>query len=636
MGLYERFKKLKKEAAIKLHFDSSNGFNFSNVPDSLANSSFWCCVVSLARQYATLPLHAFEKNSKGQNIQLANDRLLPTLLEYPCPYMSAYQWRFVMGFNFEMYGVAYAIIERSRQGLPKNLYPVSPRSLVGHWKDNRLYYKSLDGCDYPAEDILAIYNTPSGYGSTVLEPVRYAQNDVELEAMCHKMQLEYYSGGSVMGKIIKVPSQMTDEQQDKIKAKFDTQKGYKNIVLDNRVEVVPIQIPTSDISRLTEAQKWSMDEVARRFGVPPFFLGKEGTYNSSEQQGLQMVIYCLRPRITAWESAIKSSVCQNGQFIKFNLEGLLRGDHASRANFYHNAVMDGWMSPNEIRAKEDMLPIKDGDNYFFPMNYGSLGDIASGKYSNNGTVWDLSTEAIDKDKLEEKKAHDRAFLKESGAPAMSAKGKLQRLIRSQIKAEIDEIKNLVATGKPWNSVLEDFVAWLNVHAAELHPQYKALYVDVLRRMLPVVKKEVGSDENIADQKIDSFVGEYSSSLVSRIQGATYKTVVDSAQLGDYTACQEMLDSMPSNQANEEVNRSSNAFNVFLYANLGVQYMHVVASPDACPFCRKIDGKITKVNGYVLSKGSDQDDGEGGIRHINKNYKHPPFHTHCSCGVAPGV
>ena len=641
MRLREFFKiqTKKKEEAFAIEGYGS-ALTLQTLPDSLSNSNFWSCVVNLSRLYATLPLHAYQTEKNGSSKQMDDERLLSKLLSSPCPNMNAYQWRFIMGFNFEMHGLALAIIERSRSGLPIQLYPVSPSVMLGHWKDGELYFMhTTTGTDYPSKDVLQLYNTPTGYG-TVLSPLKYAKDDLELEQQCKRMQSEYYNGGSVIGKIIKVPANFNDEQMDKVKAKFDSAKGYRNIVVNERMSVDQIQIPTSDISKLTEAQKWSSSEVARRFNVPLFFLGDSSvTYGNAEQQGLQMVIYCLNPRVKAWEMAFKSSICQQGQYIKFSLEGLMRGDHAARSAFYHNAIMDGWMSINEVRAKEDLAPIDDGDTHFFPMNYASVKDIASGKYaSTGGNAWDVPTEEKTKKEmsLQEKKLHDIAYVEEATAPARNSRAKLQALVRKQLKAEIKKMREPIATGQTVDHILSDFTKWLQDNAKEMQPQYKAIYLDVLKRMVPVVAKEVGTKQEVDDGKLDDFASAYSTSLVSRHQGQVYKALSPTVGTEDFDqACTDLQDDLPVTTAEEEVNRSSNAFSVFIYGALNVQYMHVVASPDACPFCSKLDRKVVSVDGYFLQKGTDEDDGEGGVRHIQKNYRHPPFHSHCSCSVAPG-
>lgn len=53
-------------------------------------------------------------------------------------------------------------------------------------------------------------------------------------------------------------------------------------------------------------------------------------------------------------------------FVKFNVEGLLRGDYQSRMEGYALARQNGWMSANDIRALEnlDRIPTEAaGDEY---------------------------------------------------------------------------------------------------------------------------------------------------------------------------------------------------------------------------------------------------------------------------------
>ena len=46
-------------------------------------------------------------------------------------------------------------------------------------------------------------------------------------------------------------------------------------------------------------------------------------------------------------------------FISFNVDGLLRGDYASRMNGYAVGRQNGWFSTNDIREMENMNPIPD-------------------------------------------------------------------------------------------------------------------------------------------------------------------------------------------------------------------------------------------------------------------------------------
>ena len=59
------------------------------------------------------------------------------------------------------------------------------------------------------------------------------------------------------------------------------------------------------------------------------------------------------------QKALLSDTEKGQYFIKFNVEGLLRGDYASRMQGYATARQNGWMSANDIRLLENMNLIPD-------------------------------------------------------------------------------------------------------------------------------------------------------------------------------------------------------------------------------------------------------------------------------------
>lgn len=52
--------------------------------------------------------------------------------------------------------------------------------------------------------------------------------------------------------------------------------------------------------------------------------------------------------------------------IKFNLDSLLRGDYQSRMAGYAQGIQNGFLSPNDVRALEDMdlIPEEKGGNRY--------------------------------------------------------------------------------------------------------------------------------------------------------------------------------------------------------------------------------------------------------------------------------
>ena len=64
--------------------------------------------------------------------------------------------------------------------------------------------------------------------------------------------------------------------------------------------------------------------------------------------------------------ALLSADEKSEYFVKFNLEGLLRGDYQSRMNGYAIGRQNGWMSANDIRELEnlDRIPAEEGGDLY--------------------------------------------------------------------------------------------------------------------------------------------------------------------------------------------------------------------------------------------------------------------------------
>ena len=121
-----------------------------------------------------------------------------------------------------------------------------------------------------------------------------------------------------------------------------------------------------------ETRKFQIKEIARIFRVPPHMLAdlEKSSFSNIEQQSLEYVKYTIDPWVIRWEQSLYRSLFTESEkkeyFFKFNLDGLLRGDYASRMSGYATARQNGWMSANDIRELEnmDLIPAEDGGDLY--------------------------------------------------------------------------------------------------------------------------------------------------------------------------------------------------------------------------------------------------------------------------------
>ena len=147
--------------------------------------------------------------------------------------------------------------------------------------------------------------------------------------------------------------------------------AHKVAVLEEGVKFTPISIPNNE-AQFLETRKFQIEEIARMYRVPLHMIGDldHATFSNVEHLSLDFVKYSLDPWIVRWEQSLQKALLSDSEkgqyFVKFNVDGLLRGDYASRMQGYATARQNGWMSANDIRELEDMnmLSEEEGGNLY--------------------------------------------------------------------------------------------------------------------------------------------------------------------------------------------------------------------------------------------------------------------------------
>ena len=145
-------------------------------------------------------------------------------------------------------------------------------------------------------------------------------------------------------------------------------------------------------AQFLETRKFQLNEIARIFRIPPHMIGdlEKSSFSNIEQQSLEFVKYTLDPWVVRWEQALQRTLFSESEkrqyFVKFNVDGLLRGDYQSRMNGYAVGRQNGWLSSNDIRELENLnrIPAElGGDLYLINGNMTKLAD--AGAFAKNNT-----------------------------------------------------------------------------------------------------------------------------------------------------------------------------------------------------------------------------------------------------------
>ena len=174
--------------------------------------------------------------------------------------------------------------------------------------------------------------------------------------------------------VLKFKNWLTKEQRDLTETRLaEKYLGAVNagrpFILEGDTDLGTVSLSAED-AQMLESRSFSVEEICRFFGVPPFMIGhteKSTSWGTGlEQQTLGFLKFSLRHRLKRIEQAFEKQLLTPadraaGIIIEFNIEGLLRADSGGRSAFYQSALNNGWMTINEVRSRENLPPVEGGD-----------------------------------------------------------------------------------------------------------------------------------------------------------------------------------------------------------------------------------------------------------------------------------
>jgi len=347
-------------------------------------TAVYSCVRILAEAIAGLPLHVYRYNSDGGKEKAIDHSLYLILHDEPNPEMSSFVFRETLMTHLLLWGNAYAQIIRNSKGEVMALYPLMPNKMsVDRDENGQLYYqylRSVDEVGGKSETVILkptdVLHIPGlGFDGLVgYSPIAMAKNAIGLAIATEEYGAKFFANGAAPSGVLEHPGTIKDPQRvrEAWQSQFGgSQNSGKIAVLEEGMKYTPISI-SPEQAQFLETRKFQINEIARIFRVPPHMVGdlEKSSFSNIEQQSLEFVKYTLDPWVIRWEQSIMRTLLtpeeKKSYFVKFNLEGLLRGDYQSRMNGYATARQNGWMSANDIRELEnlDRIPAEAGGDLY--------------------------------------------------------------------------------------------------------------------------------------------------------------------------------------------------------------------------------------------------------------------------------
>ena len=384
-------------SAYTFFFGSTTSGKTVNERTAMQTTAVYACVRVLSETLASLPLHTYKHTERGKE-KAIDHQLYYLLHDEPNPEMTSFVFRETLMGHLLLWGNAYAQIVRDGRGNVLALYPLLPDKMtVDRTAGGELYYEYQKDTGTMILRSEEVFHIPGlGFDGLVgYSPIAMAKNAIGMAIATEEYGAKFFANGANPGGVLEHPGVVKDPKRvrESWNAVYQgSDNAHRVAVLEEGMKFQSIGIPPEQ-AQFIATRKFQLNEIARIFRIPPHMIGdlEKSSFSNIEQQSLEFVKYTLDPWVARWEQAIQRILIRQDEkkdyFVKFNVDGLLRGDYQGRMNGYAIGRQNGWLSSNDIRELEDMNRIPDelgGDLYLINGNMTKLHD--AGIFANKNSA----------------------------------------------------------------------------------------------------------------------------------------------------------------------------------------------------------------------------------------------------------
>lgn len=367
-------------------------------PNILAHSGVYACINVISSDISRLPLRVLRRADNGSREEFKKHYAW-RLFRNPNSNQTSLQ--FVQNYLASklIHGNTYVLLLRDARGVVNEMYVLDPnkvRPLIA--EDGSVFYEvsgdELAGrrtqFGVPARDILHDRMAPFYHPLVGVSPIFAAGVSAMMGARIMLNSERFFANMSRAGGMLVAPGKIDKDVAKRYQDEWEKNYGPRGIgrtaVMGNGLDFKALTINATD-AELVQQLRWTIEDVARVYRVPGYKLGdlNKVTYRNSEQMARDYFSGCLAYHMTSFEQCFKKSFEMPEDIdVEFDLRPLFRTETDTRFETYKAALNGGMMSINEVRAEEDLPPVKGGEEPRIQVQYVPLSQ-ATGEGVNQPT-----------------------------------------------------------------------------------------------------------------------------------------------------------------------------------------------------------------------------------------------------------
>lgn len=320
---------------------------------------YMSAITLLSTSLAKLGKHVMKDGQRVENHPIEK------LLNEPNPFIDGYTMFLQAEIQRLNTGNAYIHISRDSQGNPTNLMLIDQGNVSLELLNSGFTYKVATATGekhYSPRDMIHVRSPQLDSNMKGVGYHYILKEQIKLWLAAQQHQTTYFELGAHPISMLQTSEILEPEAKKKVREEWEKLNGNEN---KHRVAVLDGKFDYKHLgTNFTELELNAMygeltKQIASAFNLAPFLLGHDGsknTYSNIESQNMQFLQNSLMPGITAWEQQLKK-LCTNEDYVRFNIETLLRADSSSRAERLNKLVQAKIITIDEAREHENLPPV---------------------------------------------------------------------------------------------------------------------------------------------------------------------------------------------------------------------------------------------------------------------------------------
>lgn len=408
----------------------------------------YACVSKIAEKIGSIDFKLYQiMNSKGEVKEITSHPALDLIYRVN-PFQTKAEFLETTVINLKLAGNAFWYKVRNNGGQVVELWNLRPDKMM-IVKDPISFIKQYellknDGTkEIFAPDDIVHFKYPSPLDQYLgMSPLKPTAIRVDTEEFASKYQRDFFLNNARPDGILKMSGNITEDQRREIKESWDlrhqgTGKNSKIAVLEGGMEYQQVSLTQREIDYI-QSMRFTRDDILVAFKVPKPIVAIVDDVNRANSETAMFVFLSetIKPEMDRLIDKINEMLVASefGENLFFDYDDPTPENREMTMKEYDSGIKNNYLLINEIRARENLEPVKGGWSFYLPTTVLPAGGLLEQKQVK--MIKQLNDQYAEKKKAEEELKKDKVF-----------NGRLFLKIKLQIMEEITDRLKKTKFGK---------------------------------------------------------------------------------------------------------------------------------------------------------------------------------------------